>query len=75
MVVVCGARTTPGVLSQSYDHIPVDCKPFDRALNVYFNEYVKVEPTVWYLCHSQLALAFLPRSSRLSHTPGPQARG
>lgn len=45
-VVGCGMETTSGNPFLGDVRLPARCGPFDRALDIYLNEYVQVLPTV-----------------------------
>jgi len=44
-ILVCGANATPEVPFWDV-RVPAQCEPFDKALDVYLNEYVQVPSTV-----------------------------
>jgi len=43
---MCGVGTTSGVAFWDDIRVPVNCKPFDKALDVYIEEYVIFQSTV-----------------------------
>ena len=42
MVVMCSVRATSEVAFWDDVHVPANCEPFDKALDVYINECVQL---------------------------------
>jgi len=44
--MACGKGATPGVAFRDGVRVPTNCKPFDKALDVYINKCVRFQSTV-----------------------------
>ena len=73
-VVVCNVHATSEAAFWDDVRVPTNCEPFEKALDVYIDEYVQFQSTVhaggwtWTsVCHSRMD--FSPSRPILSFTP------
>jgi len=65
MVLVCGMGTTSGVAFWDDVRVPVNCKPSDKALDVYINKCVRFQSTVQLLARTWVSVC----DSRIGSSP------
>ena len=77
--MVCGVRTASQGGPWDDVRVPTNCRPFDKALNVYINEYVQVQPTIqpppWKYTRLSLIHEYQPLQANILVYPIYRARG